>query len=152
MLGVPSATIFRQLHNMVEEGLVEAEGKEIGPGTHFHFVSNYREDLERALADRQPPGVLQAQQPVLFVESTGLLDLARALAPGDVAATVVWAAQLHDDTFVLGLDRKSGAIARGRLRTALEAAGVACRAGSVSEVYPAKAWNDFLAAVRAAAL
>jgi DNA-binding MarR family transcriptional regulator len=153
VLGVSRGTIYRQVHDMVKAGLVEHDGATIGHGTRFHLAPHHRDALDCALGEHQPPGVLQKLQPVLFlIDRPGILDVARALAPGDISAVVIWVVQMDDDTLVLGLNREAPAVARARLRAALEAARISCHAGRVSEVHPGKAWRDMMAATRDAAL
>jgi Bacterial regulatory protein, arsR family len=153
VLGVSSGTIYRQVRDMVEAGLVEHDGEVPGHGTRFHLAPHHRDTLDHALGERQSPGVLQRLQPVLFlIDRPSILDVARALGPGDISAVIAWVVQMDDDTLILGINREAPPVARARLRAALEAAHISCQAGRVSEVHSGRAWRDMMAATRDAAL
>ncbi len=152
VLGVHSGAIYRQLHDMLNAGLLTADGPATGRGARFRLDPAHFEVLEEELATKQPPGRLRAEQPVLLLEADKLLDIALALQGQDLMAPVIWAAQLDDDRFVFGLDASVSPVLRGRVRSALEAAGVRCRAGRVSQVLDAGELRGYLAALRDAAL
>ena len=152
VLGVHSSVLYRQVGEMRRVGLLTCDGPESGRGARYRLEPSQIDALDRELAACQPVGQLRADQPVLFLEATSLLEVARALTLQDIAAPVVWAAQLDDDRFVLALDDKVRPVLRGRIRSALEAAGVSCRSGRVSQLVDNKAFCAYLASLRDAAM
>ncbi len=152
VLGVQSGVIYRQIHRMQEAELLTCEGSGTGRGVRYRLDPKWIEVLDKELAASQPPGQLRAGQPVLFLKTTSLLDVARALTAQDIAAPVIWAAQLDDDRFVLGLDAKVRPVLRGRVRSALEAAGVSCSSGRVGQIVGSAGLRAYLASVRDASM
>jgi hypothetical protein len=151
VLGVHSGVIYRQLHEMVAAQVLLAEGPE-GRGARFRLDPEHIETLEDELAASQPPGQLRRDLPVLFAEARSSLAVAQALIAQDIAAPVIWVAQLDDDRLILGINANVSTVLRARVRAALEAAGVRCSVGRVSEVFDGAEWQAYLAAVRDAAM
>jgi|ERR1700722_461092 len=152
VLGVHSSVIYRQVHEMLAAELLTCDGPDTRRGARFRLDPKFIDTLDAELTANQPAGQLRADQPVLFLKTDSLLGVARALTAQDIAAPIVWAAQLDDDQFVLGLDAKVKQVLRGRVRSALEAGGVHCRAGRVGQVLDSGELRAYLASVRDASM
>lgn len=135
-IGLSGGAIHRQLGDMRRAGIVKADPPDGGRGAQFWLDPTWYSELDRAVANRQPLGVLVAGQPWIEVEVPEQRQLGDVINHSDLVAPIVWAAALEPpgSRFVLILDRKTSMTLVGRLRAALEAAGLRCTVGRVGEV------------------
>lgn len=153
-MGKPSGDIYRAVHRMVDEGILEADSDPPVRGTQFWLNPHWRAQLDEALPEDGSPGLLVSDQRILVVESESRTALYGVLARKSLSGCVAWFAELDGSSrYLVVLQRDASMLQANRLEMALEAERVSVTPGRVgtllagSEVRrAAEAVNDFVRA------
>ncbi|MDX6648716.1 MAG: hypothetical protein QOJ97_667 [Solirubrobacteraceae bacterium] len=134
-MGKPSGAIYRIVHRMVDDGVLDADPNPPTRGTLFSLSDVYRERLHDGLSDDQATGVLVPNQRVVLVSDLTPAQLYGVIEHTSLAACIGWLVELEaGSTFLLGLHLDVTMLQAHRLAVALERSGGDVKGGRIGEI------------------
>ena len=132
-MGKPSGAIYRLVHRMIDDGVLEADSDPPTRGTLFSLNPAYRDRLDEGAVDDLPAGSLAVNQRTLTVRAKKRQQLYGVLRHPAASGIVAWLAEVDGSGgFLLALHPDCSMLQQDRLVLALERSEVAVRAGRVA--------------------
>jgi hypothetical protein len=134
-MGKPSGAIYRIVHRMVDDGVLNADPYPPMRGTLFSLNEVYQQQLREPLSDDHSTGILVPDQRVVLVSDLTPAGLYGVLDRMSLAGCIAWLAELEaGGTTLLGLHPDATMLQAHRLAVALENAGGDIKAGRIGEI------------------
>ena len=134
-MGVPAGSIYRLIHRMVDDGVLEPDADPPTRGTLFRLNAAYLEALDDAVPEDGKTGLLSPGQRILITRARTRTKLHDVLSHPSVASCVAWVAELDGSgRLLIAMARDASFVQTDRLVAALEDARIVVSLGRVGDV------------------